>query len=77
MLKFKETAKNNMVILTAKKNNFKYQIKENKEEIFCVIWDLKKDAAYNTKWDNIKFNNIKDAETWINNVDVSTLTYKD
>ena len=76
MLKFKETVKNNMVILTAKKNNFKYQIK-SKEEIFCIIWDLKKDAAYNTKWDNIKFNSIKDAELWINNIDVSTLTYKD
>ena len=77
MLKFKETAKNNMVILTARKNNFKYQIKENKEEIFCVIWNLKQDAAYNTKWDNIKFNNIKDAELWINSIDVNTLTYKD
>ena len=77
MLKFKETVKNNMVILTAKKNNFKYQIKENKEEIFCIIWNLKQDAAYNTKWDNIKFNSIKDAELWINSIDVSTLTYKD
>ena len=77
MLKFKETVKNNTVVFTAKKNNFKYQIKENSKEIFCVIWDLKQDAAYNTKWDNIKFNNIKDAELWINNVDVNTLTYKD
>ena len=77
MLKFKETEKNNMIILTARKNNFKYQIKENSKEIFCVIWDLKKDAAYNTKWDSIKFNNIKDALLWINNVNVSTLTYKD
>ena len=77
MLKFKESIKNNTVILTARKNNFKYQIKENSKEIFCVIWNLKKDAAYNTKWDSIKFNNIKDAELWINKVDVSTLTYKD
>ena len=42
MLKFKESIKNNTVIFTAKKNNFKYQIKENSKEIFCVIWDLKK-----------------------------------
>ena len=77
MLKFKASVKNNTVVLTARKNNFKYQIKENSKEIFCVIWNLKQDAAYNTKWDNIKFNSIKDAELWINNVDVSTLTYKD
>ena len=77
MLKFKETVKNNMVILTAKKNNFKYQIKNKGKEIFCVIWNLKKDAAYNTKWDSIKFNNIEDAKLWINKVDVNTLTYKD
>lgn len=76
MLKFKETIKNNTVVLTARKNNFKYQIK-NKGEIFCVIWDLKKDAAYNTKWNNIKFNTIEDAKSWINKVDVNTLTYKD
>lgn len=76
MLKFKESIKNNTVILTAKKNNFKYQIK-SKGEIFCVIWDLKKDAAYNTKWGGIKFNNIEDAKIWINDIDVSTLTYKD
>ena len=77
MLKFKESRKNNTVVLTAKKNNFKYQIKNKGKEIFCIIWNLKQDAAYNTKWDNIKFNNIKDAELWINNVDVNTLTYKD
>ena len=77
MLKFKESKKNNTVIFTAKKNNFRYQIKENSKEIFCVIWDLKRDAAYNTKWDSIKFNSIKDALLWINNIDANILTYKD
>ena len=76
MLKFKETVKNNMVVLTARKNNFKYQIKENKEGIFCIIWNLKQDSAYNTRWDNIEFNTIEDAKLWINKIDVNTLTYK-